>query len=158
MTKRGVVRPDETHVATYMQSLNHLATLPLDAYSALRRELNSSWTQPSYILEKASIKDYLSRHVASTWEQAVATKPYSAFLRRRMPASANPVTLLKASHAEVIKYSAEMAPKLSTQQLDDDWDEEDEEDLPEHESSLKDEEVPTGLSPFHIFIEPIDLQ
>ena len=44
MTKRGVVQPDETHVTTYMQSLNHLATLPLDAYSALRRELNSSWT------------------------------------------------------------------------------------------------------------------
>src|SRR3569623_236860 len=158
MTKRGVVRPDETHVATYMQSLNHLATLPLDAYSALRRELNSRWNRPIYIQEKDSNKDYLSRQVASTWEQAVATKPYSAFLRRRMPASANPVTLLKTSHAEVIKYSAEKAPKLSTQQLDDDWDEEDEEDLPEHESSLKDEEVTTGLSPYHIFIEPIDLQ
>ena len=63
-----------------------------------------------------------------------------------------------ASHVEVIKYSAEMAAKLSTRQLDDDWDEEDEEDLPEHEPSLKDEEVPTGLSPFHIYIEPIDLQ
>ena len=74
-----------------------------------------------------------------------------------MPVSANPVTLLQTSHAVVIKYSAEMAPKLATQQLDDDWDEEDEEDLPEHELSLKDEEVPTGLSPFHIYIEPIDL-
>jgi len=157
MTKRGVVRPSETHVATYMQSLNHLATLPLDAYSALRRELNSSWTRPSYMLEKASIKDYLSRHVASTWEQAVASKPYSAFLRRRMPAAANPVTLLLASHAAVVAYSAEMAPKLSTQQLDEDWDEDDEEDLSEHESSLKDEETPTGLSPFHIFIEPLDM-
>ena len=156
MTKRGVVRPSEAHVATYMQSLNHLATLPLDAYSALRRELNSSWTRPSYMLEKASIKDYLSRHVASTWEQAVAAKPYSAFLRRRMPASANPVTLLQASHAAVLAYSAEMAPKLATQQLDEEWDEEDEEDLPEHESSLKDDEAPNGLSAFHIFIEPLD--
>lgn len=80
MTKRGVVRPSETHVATYMQSLNHLATLPLDAYSALRRELNSSWTRPSYMLEKASIKDYLSRHVTGSWKQVVATKPYSALL------------------------------------------------------------------------------
>ena len=44
MTKRGVVRPSEEHVATYMQSLNHLATLPLDVYSVMRRELNSSWT------------------------------------------------------------------------------------------------------------------
>ena len=94
MTKRGVVRPSEAHIATYMLSLNHLVTLPLDAYSVLHRELNSSWTWPSYMLEKASIKDYLSSHVASTWEQAVATKPYSAFLQRHMPASANPVTLL----------------------------------------------------------------
>ena len=35
-------------------------------------------------------------------------------------------------------------------------DEEDEEDLPEHESSLKDDEAPNGLSAFHIFIEPLD--
>ena len=81
MTKHGVVQPNKMHIAIYMQSLNHLATLPLDAYSVLRRELNSSWTRPSYIPEKASIKDYLSSHVASTWEQAVATKPYSAFLQ-----------------------------------------------------------------------------
>src|SRR3569623_1182289 len=104
MTKRGVVRPDETHVATYMQSLNHLVTLPLDAYLAMRRELNSSWTRPSYMLEKASIKEYLSRHVTSTWEQAIAAKPYSAFLRRCMPALANPVTLLQASHVAVLAY------------------------------------------------------
>ena len=88
----------------------------------------------------------------------VTIKPYSAFLRRHMPALANPVTLLQTSHAAVIKYSAEMAPKLATQQLDDDCDEEDKEDLAKHESSLKYKEVPTGLSPFHIFIDPIDLQ
>ena len=158
MTKYGVVQPNEMHVAIYMQSLNHLATLPLDAYSALRRELNSSWTQPSYTQEKDSIKNFLSSRIASTWKEAVTTRDYSAFLRRRMPVSANPVTLLKASHVAVIKYSAEMAPKLSTQQLDDDSDEEDEEDLPEHEPFLKDQEVPNGLSPFHIYIEPIDLE
>jgi hypothetical protein len=155
MTKRGVVRPSEAHVATYMQSLNHLATLPLDVYSAMRRELNSSWTRPSYILEKASIKEYLTSHVASSWEQAVASKPYSAFLKRRMPAAANPVTLLQASHAAVVAYSVQMAPKLASEQLDEDWDEEDEEDLPEHGSLLKDDGDANALSPFHIFIEPL---
>ena len=80
MTKKGVVWPNEMHVATYMQSLNHLATLPLDAYSALHRELNSSWTWSSYMLEKASIKDYFSRNDTGSWEQAVTAKLYSTFL------------------------------------------------------------------------------
>jgi hypothetical protein len=156
--KKGVSRPTEQHITTYTLSLNHLLQLPRYMLDSLHRSTNVSWTRPSFDAEKEKIKSFLFQHVAESWEDAVARRLYSPFIRRHMAQCLDPSYKMNVKYTQMLSRVWDKLSHITDLHFEDALcGEEDEEEespaIPDNNHNIQDYARQNGCMDFVVAVE-----